>query len=96
MAQLQEAWREIRHWTDLTLEELAKVEWSQVLINAGKGLLILVVAIAGALVVFALAVVLVAALVFLIELAAAALAAGGAAWAAFAALFGAVGLAAAN
>jgi hypothetical protein len=89
VSQLKAAWREIQRQTDLTLEELAQVDWSQVLLDIGKGLLILTLVIAGTVVVIVLAKMLVAALLVLV---AALVTGGGAALAALAATLGAATL----
>jgi hypothetical protein len=86
-AQLKAEWIKIQRRTDLELEDLSRVEWSQVLMDLGEGLLTVVLVIAGAAVVVVLAVVLVKVLLALIAIAVAALSAGAAALAAFLTLF---------
>lgn len=87
-AQLRAAWAEIQRCTDLTLETLRQIDWTQVLLDIGKGLLALAAIVAGVVVVFILGGWLVAALAALVEM-------GAAAWAAVAAMLGGGALAAA-
>jgi hypothetical protein len=88
-AQLRAAWTEIQRCTDLTLETLRQIDWTQVLLDIGKGLLVVAAVIAGVVVVFVLGGWLVAALTALVEI-------GAAAWAAVAAMLGGGALAAAS
>ncbi|OQS35925.1 VRR-NUC domain-containing protein [Chromobacterium haemolyticum] len=88
-AQLRAAWAEIQRVTDLTLETLRQIDWTQVLLDIGKGLLAVAVVIAGVVVVFVLGGWLVAALAALVEM-------GAAAWAAVAVMLGGGAMAAAS
>jgi hypothetical protein len=92
-AQLKSLWEAIRRQTDLTLEELSKVDWMQVLMDLGDALTTVVLVIAGVVVVVVVAVALAAVLVLLVKLVAAALAGSAALLAALAAIFGAATLA---
>ncbi|AOY01802.1 VRR-NUC domain-containing protein [Jeongeupia sp. USM3] len=87
-AQLKAAWAEIQRLTDLTLKTLRQIDWTQVLMDIGKGLLVIAAVIAGVVVVFVLGGWLVAALAALVEM-------GAAAWAAVAVMLGGGTLAAA-
>jgi hypothetical protein len=95
-AQLKAAWAKICRQTDLTLEEVARIEWTQVLLDLGKDLLTVVAVIAGVVVVIVITAALLAALLALIKIAAAAFAAGATVFAAFAATMGVIGLASAQ
>lgn len=88
-AQLQAAWKEIQRYTDLTLDTLRQIDWTQVLLDIGQGLLAVAVVIAGAIVVFVLGGWLVAALTALVEM-------GAIAWAAVATMLGGGALATAS